>query len=798
MWFEDPIWREAAGALLAYAERFDWILTPHEFHSLGQRFRPLEYSEAPPQGKIAFLCHKDSANNLSSDFRKRSTRPSSYLFANDVFVLGEPGGHHSQEGNGDWKPHLNAWFERMAQCEAAPAKAGGAHSAILVGASGMGNVGDDLLSEVISKHLMAAKSHPFESVRKADFNLVRQDLDCCSAIYVGGGGLIYAEEQGHSQRQNLANYFKFAFWAAEAGIPCHFIALGTQGDTSSITRDEPTARFFREAARLATSFTVRDNASLHFLREAAGLQPRIGADPVFACVAPCETSRSDSGGPLLLLGEIYQYPLLVAWLLSDNGTRMLRNRQPCFGLMSTDDLPHFQRLERDLASAGVVLEAVDFRSVPADALVREFGKFGRALSARFHGFVLCALAGVGCVVFDRRGGKKDRLVREAFPSLKSQLFYEDSDCAGLEKILKDPAVLPAREALLSHAMTATNHFTPTSPTSIGKRRGGNFGLAEMLTSPNGEIKLCWAAASPASNGYANLGDALSAYVIANLAGMPVVHTDFESQETRMFGVGSIGHGAKGGHAVIWGTGCYRPDILVTNTPHTKYDVLAVRGNISRECLQSVGINAPERYGEPVWLLPSMFREEVEKRYELGIITHISDHQRAGPGAPMKESWVCFDIPDHLRNDVVVIDTWHPPTLEEMLAKLRLILSCRRIASRSFHGVVIAETYGIPCTPICSKPGVPSGIFTSEDVKLAQLDRRTLEFLNHCTRRPQFFYGQRRGSPTAWDQLIKAIDRHWSPTDYDTNPMLDSFPFPIPNAPTSGRVPTHPSLDTLSF
>jgi pyruvyltransferase len=797
MWFEDPFWREAAAAA-ASADEFDWILAPHEFQALGPHFRPLEYSESPPPGKIAFLCHKDAADSLSADFRRRAGKQANYLFANPVFVMGEPDGDHEA---GPWKSHLTSWFERLDRL----AKKDGDdvprnRAAILVGASGFGNVGDNLVAEVLSQKLL--ETGDFDSVRCADFNLTRREIADCAALFVGGGGLIYAEQNGCCHWQNLANYFKFPFWAEEAGVPCHLIALGTQGDVNTITGDEPTARFFRASVRKAASFSVRDRTSLQFLRKAADLHNvRVGADPVFCLQEANLPASASSDGPLLLIGEIYRYPLLADWLLSTAGIQVLLKYGATFGLMSDDDAPHFRRLHQALQGKGVQLAVRDFREVPSGDMVAEFGRFGRALTTRFHGMALSLLAGLGCVVFDRHGGKKERLVREVFPELSPLLFHEQTSCDRVEEILAKPPLLASQATLESHALTAiahTNRSVPTRTHALDKRSGKIDELVNQLLTPDGKIKLCWAAASPVSNGFANLGDALSAYMIANLAGMPVHHSQFESEETRLFGVGSIGHGARGGHVAIWGTGCYRPDILIGNTSCTTYDVLAVRGNISRECLLSVGIDAPERYGEPVWLLPSMFSEEVEKRYEIGIITHISDHQQAGPGAPMKESWVCFDIPDHLRNDVVVIDTWHEPTLEGMMAKLRQILSCRRIASRSFHGVVIAETYGIPCLPICSKPGVPSGPFRSTDVKLAQLDRRTLEFLNHCSRRPQFFYGQRRGSPTNWAKLIAGIDKLWSPTDYDTTSMLDSFPFPMPVDPTYDRVPVHPSLHTLSF
>ncbi len=454
----------------------------------------------------------------------------------------------------------------------------------------------------------------------------------------------------------------------------------------------------------------------------------------------------------------------------------------------------------------VALEIHDFRAESAPSIIEAMRPYEILLSTRFHGVVFGLLAGLKPITFDQRGGKKDRLVRSIFPELQGQIFYADSTVAELGRLLDHGAdkLLRRVEAgkIQAHAKTVENHgpgeSLPEKKKTAHPTKDKRRERAEQLLTPEGEIKLCWAAAGPGSNGYANLGDGLSAFMIANLAGLPVKHTHFDAETTKLFGVGSIGHLAKRGHAVIWGTGCYRPDKTIHHVPETTYDVLAVRGNISQECLESVGIRAPKCYGEPVWLLPSIFQEKVEKKYELGIISHISDLKTSAPEAPLKDEWSSFEIPDLLKPSIVPITTWHEPTLSGMLDKLRLILSCKRIASRSFHGVVIAETYGIPCVPICSKPGVPHGAFASDEVKIALLDRRTLEFFNSGTRRPQYFYGQRRGRAMDWEHLLKTIDRIWSPIGYDAAPMLEAFPFEIPVEPTTNRVPIHPTMATLAF
>jgi hypothetical protein len=344
--------------------------------------------------------------------------------------------------------------------------------------------------------------------------------------------------------------------------------------------------------------------------------------------------------------------------------------------------------------------------------------------------------------------------------------------------------------------SAASSSSPKAAAQLPARKHRELG--KKLLNAKGEIKLTWVRHGKASNGFTNLGDGLSAFMVANLAGLPVVHTPFESDTTRMLAVGSIGHGAKKGHAVIWGTGCYRPDILVENVKSTTYDVLAVRGNISQECLNSVGIKAPACYGEPVWFLPAMFPEEVEKKYEVGLISHISDLKGGGEYSEFKEAWAAFAIPPEFQSSVVNINTWHKPDLGSMLDKLRLIRSCKRIASRSFHGMVIAEAYGIPCISISSNPGIPSGAFTLEQVKTEQVDKRALEFLHSGKRRPIHFYGQRRIRPTDWAHLIKTIDQIWSPIDYDPVPMLEAFPFDIPVDPLKNTIPIHPSMSKMEF
>ena len=104
--------------------------------------------------------------------------------------------------DGESQRHLSAWFERVDQyrrgVEARPSKeravsaAGGDRRVLVIGASAMGNVGDDLLAGVLTEMLAA---------EGADVHLAGPDIDplrvaAYDAVVVGGGGLVYASRNG--------------------------------------------------------------------------------------------------------------------------------------------------------------------------------------------------------------------------------------------------------------------------------------------------------------------------------------------------------------------------------------------------------------------------------------------------------------------------------------------------------------------------------------------------------------------------------------------------------------------------
>src|SRR5690606_20229867 len=132
--------------------------------------------------------------------------------------------------------------------------------------------------------------------------------------------------------------------------------------------------------------------------------------------------------------------------------------------------------------------------------------------------------------------------------------------------------------------------------------------------------------------------------------------------TKLAAVGSIGHAISRGTAVIWGTGVsIRGGLLAQNVPATRYDVRAIRGRISAQHYRDFGIPVPEVYGDPVWLLPSIVTEPVEKRYELGVIPHIRDVETHDPESPARVDSLRYVVPEVDTDSITVINTWHEST-----------------------------------------------------------------------------------------------------------------------------------------
>jgi pyruvyltransferase len=830
----DLYWGAASVQALNAVAEAQYVLVPAEFLDLHPRFAPLEFSWGlRDMPRLAWCCSKDDIDRLAPWLHAAAADATKCAWANEVFVLG---------GNFQWRHavdahsamHLTAWFQRLdlyrsgvpsRQSNVLPLRETLAGPRVLlVGASKMGNVGDDLIAETLG----AALSREGTAVFVAGPDIDPLHVASYDAVVVGGGGLIYASRDGSNECQNLANYLKFGPIAAHFGIPTALVGVGEQDHANGIGRNELARQFARAALPGFERITTRDSQSTRLLTELGAQRIETGADPVFAMLARARKSVRPTASQrdrVAFAGELYSYSAIATGLGDGSGPLAEKLRDGEFDLliMSDDDVAHCQRMSAALLRAGATSAIVDLRGRDLEALVFLFASYRAIVTTRFHALVVAALADVPALALDFPKGKKARLLREVdatallieeghaasgdamdrlVRALSGELRRLPPDaierlsgaCEVHERTLRD-IVQRARSANREHRAARL------APTIVDTNTSTRAAIVSppVLQLQAGVVDLCWAASSRETGGYANLGDSLSAVVVAALSGLPVKHVNFDEPRTKLVAVGSIGHAIRGGTALLWGSGVsIRGGVLAQNVPHTRYDIRAIRGRISAQHFRDFGIDVPAVYGDPVWLLPSICSEPVEKKYELGVIPHIQDVERPHPHASARADSLRYVVDAAQAGSIAVINTWHEPTFAGLLAKIRQIRSCKRIVSQSFHGVVIAEAYGIPVLNFRNLPKAAVGLVRVDLDQPCQTDPRIWEFYAGGPRRWFHMYNQRRDQRSDWEEIIRCIDATWQPFEYDAQALVESFPLPLAYDPLCSKLRDQSQLRSLHF
>lgn len=174
----------------------------------------------------------------------------------------------------------------------------------------------------------------------------------------------------------------------------------------------------------------------------------------------------------------------------------------------------------------------------------------------------------------------------------------------------------------------------------------------------------------------NFGDILTPFIIENISNIKfeyIEKSQYYPFEHYLI-IGSIlGRGTKS--SIIWGAGLISEDSVPIEIPKKIY---AVRGPKTREKLLKLGIDCPEIYGDPALLLPKIYNPKIEKKYELGVIPHYVDKNNK-----------FLEIFNNSNIKIIDIQVIDPRTFIDEL------LSCKKIASSSLHGLITADAYQIP-------------------------------------------------------------------------------------------------------
>jgi pyruvyltransferase len=173
-----------------------------------------------------------------------------------------------------------------------------------------------------------------------------------------------------------------------------------------------------------------------------------------------------------------------------------------------------------------------------------------------------------------------------------------------------------------------------------------------------------------SSAPSNFGDALSPLIVERLLQEPPLIAKKGEKGPRFLALGSILHFAKDGD-LIWGSGVNGKIPPSRHHFHT-LDVRAVRGPLTRAFLLERGIPCPEVYGDPALLLPLLFPELTpDPQEEFILIPNLNEIAAYA----------------HLPN--VVLPTG------ECMEVVQRILRAKKVISGSLHGLIVAESFGIP-------------------------------------------------------------------------------------------------------
>lgn len=168
----------------------------------------------------------------------------------------------------------------------------------------------------------------------------------------------------------------------------------------------------------------------------------------------------------------------------------------------------------------------------------------------------------------------------------------------------------------------------------------------------------------------NLGDILTPVILGRLD-IPVEWYPFE--EAELIATGSILGKARAGISVF-GSGA----MTKAAAPHPEAQLWAVRGPRSLEIARMAGADVSETaLGDPALLLPFVHAPYIERCHPLGLVPHYVDREEA----------VSLTLPPGTR----FINVLRADPLEVVDE----IQSCEAVVSSSLHGLIVAQTYGIP-------------------------------------------------------------------------------------------------------
>ena len=191
------------------------------------------------------------------------------------------------------------------------------------------------------------------------------------------------------------------------------------------------------------------------------------------------------------------------------------------------------------------------------------------------------------------------------------------------------------------------------------------------------------------DGIPNFGDQLTPWLLMRAGVTPV---QASAGQADFVAVGSILQMVPATfNGLVWGSGMLQPQTM--SLPQATWS--AVRGTLTRELVDAPGDVA---LGDP-GILVSRFCRRSRMRWALGLVPH-----HAQEHDPL---W--SQLAQRYPDQVTVINVRRHPSVV-----VREIASCGSILSSSLHGLVVADSFGIPAVWTSGSPSLPGGDFKFED------------------------------------------------------------------------------------
>lgn len=185
-----------------------------------------------------------------------------------------------------------------------------------------------------------------------------------------------------------------------------------------------------------------------------------------------------------------------------------------------------------------------------------------------------------------------------------------------------------------------------------------------------------------SDAVLNFGDFLTPWLIGGVTGRPVVNTRwFPKSEGAILGVGSIlGYVSEGHRKIkVWGSGLIDGENLNHVAAKLKSSdlshVYACRGKVTLDFFEKNGFSCDKVLGDPGLIVNDIYSSSIKSKYKYCIVPH----------------YVHYELfKDVEIQDCVVIDV-----RESLTSVIGKIASSENVISSSLHGLIIAQSFGIP-------------------------------------------------------------------------------------------------------